>query len=121
MTVEWFKFLDSLTKEIKSEWSDSVYVGATGDETLQRNASAIGQVSLIKRLLEAKVVEIDAQVKESITDQLFAICELPTEKCNAVNSPKAEVANFGWSKIEAQWEVDGVTIYKLIHNYPDNK
>ena len=69
----------------------------------------------------AQIIEIDAQIKESVTNQLYAICEMPIEKCNPTNSPKAEVANFGWSKIENQWEVDGVTIYKLIHNYPDKK
>lgn len=68
---------------------------------------------------DAKVVEIDAQIPESITNQLFVICEMPKEKCNPTNSPKAEVANFGWSKIEMTWEVDGVIIYKLGHNRPE--
>lgn len=57
-TQEWFKFLSALRDEIKEEWSDSVYVGASGDETLQRNASAIGQADLLKRLQEATVEEI---------------------------------------------------------------
>ena len=61
------------------------------------------------------VVDIDAQVSSSIADQLFVVCEMPKEKCDPTHSPKAEVANFGWSKIESQWEVFGVTIYKLIH------
>lgn len=65
--------------------------------------------------VNAKVVEIDAQVPESITNQLFVICEMQKEKCNPTNSPKAEVANFGWSKVEMTWEVDGVIIYKLSH------
>jgi len=73
-----------------------------------------------------KVIEIDPQIPASVTDQLFVICEvngssLTKETCNPTNSPKAQVANFGWSKIENQWEVDGVIIYKLIHNYPENK
>ncbi|MFC1625700.1 ArnT family glycosyltransferase [Patescibacteria group bacterium] len=61
------------------------------------------------------VVDIDAQTPESITDQLFAVCELPHEKCDPTHSPKAEVANFGWSKVINQWEVYGVQLYKLIH------
>lgn len=61
------------------------------------------------------VVDIDAQVPETITDQLFVVCEMPKEKCDPTHSAKAEVANFGWSKIESQWEVFGVTIYKLVH------
>lgn len=69
----------------------------------------------------AKIVEIDAQVPESVTNQLFVICEVNgsslTEKtCDPTHSPKAEVAGFGWSKVENQWEVDGVQIYKLIHS-----
>ena len=62
-----------------------------------------------------KVIEIDAQRSETVTAQLFVICEMPPEKCDPTHSSKAEVANFGWSKIENQWEVMGVTIYKLAH------
>lgn len=62
------------------------------------------------------VIDIDSQRPETLTDQLFVVCELiPTTKCDPVHSPKAEVANYGWSKIDAQWEVDGVIIYKLLH------
>jgi len=65
---------------------------------------------------KAKVIEIDAQkIDETITEQLFAVCELPLEKCQPVSNPKAQVANFGWSKIEAQWQLAGVTLYKLVH------
>ncbi len=62
------------------------------------------------------VVDIDAQRPETITDQLFAVCELPLEKCDPTHNAKAEVANFGWSKIENSWEISGVLIYKLIHS-----
>jgi len=65
---------------------------------------------------EAPVVDIDAQKPETITDQLFVVCELPREKCDPTHSPKAEVANFGWTKIENEWEVSGVILYKLIHS-----
>lgn len=73
----------------------------------------------------SKVVKIDAQIPESVTNQLFVICEvngssLTKEKCDPTHSSKAEVANFGWSKIENSWEVDGVIIYKLVHNNPVN-
>lgn len=62
------------------------------------------------------VVDIDSQVAESVTEQLFVICELlPNSKCDPTHSPKAEVANFGWSKIENSWEVDGTIVYKLVH------
>ncbi len=61
------------------------------------------------------VIDIDAQRPETITNQLFVVCELPSAKCDPTHSPKAEVANFGWSKIDGQWEVMGVTIYRLEH------
>lgn len=65
----------------------------------------------------AKVLEIDAQrLDETVAKQLFVVCELPKEKCDPTHSPKAEVANYGWSKIETNWEVDGVIIYKLTHS-----
>jgi 4-amino-4-deoxy-L-arabinose transferase-like glycosyltransferase len=66
--------------------------------------------------MKLPVVDIDAQKpEETITNQLFAICELPKEKCDPTHSPKAEIANFGWSKIEKEWELAGVILYKLAH------
>ena len=63
----------------------------------------------------APVVDIDSQVKDSITNQLFAVCELPGGRCDPTHSALAAIANFGWSKIDSSWEVDGVTVYKLVH------
>lgn len=68
---------------------------------------------------ETKIVEIDPQrYSETLTDQLFVVCEYPKEQCQPASNPKAQVANFGWSKIEASWDVEGVTVYKLVHNKP---
>jgi 4-amino-4-deoxy-L-arabinose transferase-like glycosyltransferase len=64
----------------------------------------------------SKMIEIDAQLTETVTDQLFVICEKIKEECDPTHSAKAEVANFGWSKIENQWTIDGVIIYKLTHS-----
>jgi hypothetical protein len=62
------------------------------------------------------VIDIDAQVPATITNQLFAVCELiPNSKCDPTHNPKAQIASFGWSKIDNSREVDGVIIYKLIH------
>lgn len=64
----------------------------------------------------ALMVDIDPQrTDETITDQLFVICELPVEKCDPTHNPKAEVANFGWTEIENQWDIMGITVFKLIH------
>lgn len=59
--------------------------------------------------------KIDPQkAKETITGQLFVICEkLP---CQPVNHPKAEIAMFGWVKIDQEWDIAGLKIYRLIHS-----
>jgi len=62
------------------------------------------------------VVEIDPQnYSETVSEQLFVVCEMPKEKCDPTHNPKAGIANFGWSKIEGEWEIRGVTLYKLGH------
>jgi 4-amino-4-deoxy-L-arabinose transferase-like glycosyltransferase len=66
----------------------------------------------------APVVDIDSQVKDSITNQLFVVCELEKSKCDPTHNPVAAVANFGWSKIDSSWDVDGVVVYKLVHSKP---
>lgn len=64
----------------------------------------------------APIVMIDPQrADDTITDQLYVICELPADKCDPTHNDKAEVANFGWSGVEEEWQVVGVTLYKLIH------
>jgi 4-amino-4-deoxy-L-arabinose transferase-like glycosyltransferase len=64
----------------------------------------------------AKVVDIDPQnTKDTITDQLLVVCEMEKEKCDPTHNAKAEVAAFGWSKVESQWNVSGITLYKLVH------
>jgi 4-amino-4-deoxy-L-arabinose transferase-like glycosyltransferase len=64
------------------------------------------------------VVDIDSQIKNSITNQLFVVCELEKSKCDPTHNAVAAVANFGWSKIDSSWEVDGVVVYRLIHSKP---
>jgi 4-amino-4-deoxy-L-arabinose transferase-like glycosyltransferase len=65
---------------------------------------------------DTNVKDIDPQRHgETVGEYLFVVCELPKEKCDPTHNPKAEVANFGWSKVEAEWEVGGVILYKLAH------
>ncbi|OGM25924.1 hypothetical protein A3D00_00920 [Candidatus Woesebacteria bacterium RIFCSPHIGHO2_02_FULL_38_9] len=62
------------------------------------------------------VVDIDPQkANDTITNQLFVVCEMEEVKCDPTHNPKAQVANFGWSKIENEWQIAGVTLYKLVH------
>lgn len=67
------------------------------------------------------VVLIDSQRwEETVTDQLFVVCELENKnECDPTHNAKAQVANFGWSKIDDQWDVEGVRIYKLSHVQPE--
>ncbi len=67
-------------------------------------------------LNDAKVLHADRWDPSTIADQLFVICEMEEKKCDPTHSPKAEVANFGMSKIDEKWEVDGVIIYRLLHS-----
>ena len=64
---------------------------------------------------QAKLVHIDPQkFQDTITDQLFVVCEDPV--CEPINHPKAQIANFGWSKIEKEWQFPwGVRLFKLVH------
>lgn len=63
----------------------------------------------------AEVMHADRWDQKTIVDNLIVVCEKVESKCDPTHSPKAEVANFGWSKIDGKWEVDGVIIYKLVH------
>ena len=67
-------------------------------------------------LNSANVVDIDPQNYDAtIAENLFVVCEKVPEKCDPTHSPKAEVASFGWSKIEEEWKIYGTTVYKLSH------
>lgn len=66
-----------------------------------------------------RVVDIDPQnTKDTITNQLFVVCEMEYKKCDPTHNAKAEVANFGWTEIVEEWQVSGTTVFKLGHVYP---
>ncbi len=56
------------------------------------------------------------QVPFDITEQLYVVCE--DAVCNPVGHPKYEIAAFGWSKVEMEQTVEGVRVFKLVHNAP---
>ena len=58
-------------------------------------------------------------VPQEKTDQLFVVCE--DKECSPIYSPKHEIAAFGWSLVEKQWNEYGVRIYKLRHNPEEKK
>ncbi len=53
---------------------------------------------------------------EQITDQLFVICETWNTECNPLGHPLWEIAAFGWAKIDHQWNLNGIEIFKLVPN-----
>jgi hypothetical protein len=81
----------------------------------ERNYEAAYQYFLER--WDASLVLIDPQNSDStIANQLFVVCELEDKKeCQPTTNAKAEVANFGWSEIEQEWDVEGVRVYKLVH------
>ena len=62
---------------------------------------------------------IDPQrYEETLADTLFVVCEYEDRsQCQPTSNPKAEIANFGWSKIDESWDVSGIVLFRLVHNY----
>ena len=57
------------------------------------------------------------EIKDRLTEQLFVVCvPHPDVNCNPINNPEWSIAAFGWAKIDQQWEINGIKIFKLIHN-----
>lgn len=58
---------------------------------------------------------------DKMTDQLYVICEPWQMECQPINNPLWEIAAFGWSKIEKQWQINDITVFKLVHANNTNK
>lgn len=56
------------------------------------------------------------EVKDKVTDQLFVVCVPFQIECNPINNPEYGVAAFGWAKIDWQAEINGIKIFRLVHN-----
>ncbi len=54
------------------------------------------------------------KVPENKTSQLFVVCE--DQICQPINSPKYEIAAYGYAKVSEEWTVNGLKVYKLIPN-----
>ena len=52
--------------------------------------------------------------EESITSQLFVICE-DSDKCQPEGNPAWQIAIFGPSKIVEEWRIDHLRLYRLVH------
>lgn len=53
------------------------------------------------------------------TSQLFVVCE--DQICQPIGHAKYEIAAFGWTKIQSEEQIEGVKVYKLIHNEEQEK
>jgi len=56
-----------------------------------------------------------ASLHQEITTQLFVVCEPFQIDCNPINNPEWAIAAFGWAKIDSQWDINGIKIFRLIH------
>jgi len=61
---------------------------------------------------QAKIVNLP----DKMAEQLFVVCEPFQIECNPINNPEWSVAAFGWAKIDNQWEINGIKVFKLVHN-----
>ena len=65
----------------------------------------------------APVIEMDPRrLKETVMEQMFIVCELPEEQCDPAHTPKTPFSRLGKVQVDGQWEVSGITLYKLIHS-----
>ena len=55
-------------------------------------------------------------LQNKITEQLFVVCEPFQIECNPINNSEWSIAAFGWAKIDKQWEINGIKVFKLVHN-----
>jgi 4-amino-4-deoxy-L-arabinose transferase-like glycosyltransferase len=55
-------------------------------------------------------------LRDRLTDQLFVACDPFQIDCNPINNPEWGIAAFGWAKIDSQWEINGIKVFRLVHN-----
>jgi len=61
---------------------------------------------------KAKIVNLP----NNMAEQLFVVCEPFQIDCNPINNPEWSIAAFGWAKIDQQWDINGIKVFKLVHN-----
>lgn len=66
---------------------------------------------------QAKIVNLP----NTLADQLFVVCEPFQIDCNPINNPEWAIAAFGWAKIDNQWDINGIKVFKLSHTSNDKK
>lgn len=56
------------------------------------------------------------KLENKVTEQLFVVCVPFQIECNPINNPEWSIAAFGWAKIDSEWDINGIKVFKLIHN-----
>jgi len=64
--------------------------------------------------LELKGLRPANRSKIEITNQLFVLCN--QEPCQVLESPSWNISMFGKTKVAKIWTIDGIKIYKMIHD-----
>ena len=64
--------------------------------------------------LELKGYKPVDRKKVEISDQMFVLCS--KEPCQILDSPSWNISMFGKAKIDRIWNVEGIKIFKLVHN-----
>jgi 4-amino-4-deoxy-L-arabinose transferase-like glycosyltransferase len=59
------------------------------------------------------------EINEKLTNQLFVVCVPFQTDCNPINNPEYNIAAFGWAKIDSEWEINGIKIFRLLHTQDD--
>lgn len=59
---------------------------------------------------EAKLI----RGEDGITDQLFVVCE-DGDLCQPLGNSAWQIAVFGIAKIDSEWQIDGIKIYRMVH------
>ncbi|MFA5136130.1 MAG: glycosyltransferase family 39 protein [Patescibacteria group bacterium] len=63
--------------------------------------------------LEKQGLPVARRELNQVTDQMYVLCN--QKPCNVLNSGSWNIEMFGKAKIDTIWSVDGITIYRLIH------
>ena len=61
------------------------------------------------------------EIKDKLAEQLFVACYPFQIECNPIGNPEYNIAAFGWAKIDQQWDINGIKVFKLVHNQDGKK
>jgi len=66
-TIEFFKALEKTRADTLEDWASSRFVGALDSETIQKNAYALGEVTMLRKVLDITLEEINQIIYDDET------------------------------------------------------